>query len=126
MPTTVCPFSAMTAAMGAPSFPNPTMDSFIDSPLARHRHSSARTKCARRYRQTRSCLLASEFDAPDHSQNAANGIAVIFHKPDFRLRTRTARHVRVFHPESHMAEADRRPTGTAVSCGATIADEAIT
>ena len=63
--------------MGAPSFPNPMMDSFIDSPLKRNRHSPARTVCARRYRHTQSCLLVFEFGAPEHSENAANDVAVI-------------------------------------------------
>src|SRR5258706_7237102 len=77
-PITVWPFSARTAAIGAPNFPSPMMDSLMISSLfANDRHAPARSESARRNFQARRGLLAFKLGVPDHAQNAPHRRGVV-------------------------------------------------
>src|SRR5437867_13219019 len=85
-PITVWPFSAMTAAIGAPNFPKPATHNLTGSLLSRNRHSPARAEGARGNFQPRRRLFPLEFRAPKHPQHPLDGCRIITLSDDFLRR----------------------------------------
>src|SRR4051812_42285054 len=80
---TVCPLCAITAAMGAPSLPKPTIDSLMRSLfLPDDRHPPTRAKGARCHLQNGCCLLPLELRDAYQFQNPAHRLFIVALRDD--------------------------------------------